>query len=83
MDIVDHLNHGFQVQCAKCEGLGIIFDCTENAPSSTEISCRHCGASRGTLGSLRQLAQSARSDLFDGELQSLPRARATNNPAKT
>jgi hypothetical protein len=58
-------NPGFRIQCTSCDGLGITFDCTENAPSSTQINCRHCGAPRGTLGSLREMAKTSRNDLFD------------------
>jgi len=54
----------FQIQCVACDGLGIVFECTENAPSTTPINCRHCGALRGTLGDLRELAKSERQDLF-------------------
>ena len=43
----------FEVVCINCDTLGIVFDCAEGAPSSTEIKCRHCGGLRGTLGDLR------------------------------
>jgi hypothetical protein len=55
----------FQIVCKTCDGLGIIFECTENAPSSTSITCRHCSAPRGTLGQLRELSISGREDLFE------------------
>ncbi len=42
----------FQIVCKLCDGLGIVFDCTEGAPFNTVIKCRHCGAPRGTLGDL-------------------------------
>jgi ribosomal protein S27E len=47
---------GFRIVCEICDRLGIVFDCTEDAPSSTQINCRHCGAPRGTLGELRNLS---------------------------
>jgi ribosomal protein S27E len=55
----------FRIVCINCDALGIVFDCPENAPPSTPIKCRHCGAPRGTLGDLRQLSFSQRQDLFD------------------
>jgi hypothetical protein len=55
----------FKVVCDNCDALGIIFDCPEDAPSTTPIRCRHCSAPRGTLGELRNLASTDRRDLFD------------------
>jgi hypothetical protein len=56
---------GFRIVCKICDGLGIIFHCEENAPPSTPIKCRHCGALRGTLGELRKLSASGKQDLFE------------------
>ena len=56
---------GFKVICVVCDGLGIIFECGEAAPSSTQIKCRHCGAPRGTLADLRSLSVSGKQDLFE------------------
>jgi ribosomal protein S27E len=55
----------FRIVCIKCDSLGIVFDCPEGAPPSTQIKCRHCGAPRGTLGELRALSSSDRQDLFE------------------
>jgi hypothetical protein len=55
----------FEIVCRICDGLGIIFECAENAPASTPIVCRHCGAPRGTLGQLRSLSLSGKQDLFE------------------
>jgi len=55
----------FQLVCKMCDGLGIVFDCAEGAPSSTAIKCRHCDAPRGTLGELRELTNSDKRDLFE------------------
>lgn len=55
----------FEIICSACDGLGITFECVEGAPSSTPIKCRHCGASRGTLGGLRQLSNSGKPGLFE------------------
>ena len=55
----------FNIVCKVCDGLGIVFDCGEDAPSSTQIKCRHCGAPRGTLGDLRNLSLSGKPDLFE------------------
>jgi ribosomal protein S27E len=54
----------FRIVCVNCDALGIVFDFPENAPTSTIIKCRHCGAPRGTLGELRRLSCSDRQDLF-------------------
>jgi ribosomal protein S27E len=56
---------GFRIVCIKCDALGIVFDCPESAPSSTQIKCQNCGAPRGTLGDLRSLSYSDRQDLFE------------------
>jgi len=55
----------FRIVCINCDALGIVFDCPEGAPSTTQIQCRHCGAPRGTLGDLRKLSCSDRRDLFE------------------
>ena len=55
----------FQIVCKMCDGVGIIFDCPESAPSSTVIKCRHCSAPRGTLGALRDLSVSGKQDVFE------------------
>ena len=57
----------FKIVCDICDALGIAFDLPENAPSSSLIKCRQCGAPRGTLGDLRSLSNSERSDLFERE----------------
>jgi ribosomal protein S27E len=56
---------GFRIVCINCDALGIVFDCPEGAPLSTQIKCQNCGAPRGTLGDLRRLSCSDRRDLFD------------------
>jgi ribosomal protein S27E len=55
----------FRIVCVNCDALGIVFDCTEDAPAWTPIRCQHCGAARGTLGDLRELSVSPRQNLFD------------------
>ncbi len=55
----------FQIVCRNCDGLGIIFEFAEDAPTSAVITCRHCGAPRGSLGDLRRLSTLARQDLFE------------------
>jgi hypothetical protein len=54
----------FQLVCVNCDALGIVFDFAEDAPSSAQIKCRGCDAPRGTLGDLRNLALSDRTDIF-------------------
>ena len=58
----------FQLVCASCDALGIVLVLdkdAERAPSATPIRCRNCGAVRGTLGDLPDLAQSKPRDLID------------------
>ena len=55
----------FQLICIECEGIGVIIEDGELAPSSAVVRCSHCQAARGTLGELRLLAISDRRDLFD------------------
>jgi hypothetical protein len=57
----------FQLVCVNCDALGIVLDYAEGAPSSTPIKCRDCGALRGTLGDLRNLALADQRDTFDVE----------------
>jgi ribosomal protein S27E len=63
--VTQNPQHQFKIVCINCDALGIVFDCPEGAPSSTQIKCRECGALRGTLGDLRNLSCSDRLDLFD------------------
>jgi hypothetical protein len=56
---------GFRIVCTSCDGLGITYQSAEDAPSCTPITCRHCGAPRGTLGELRRLSASCKQDLFE------------------
>jgi ribosomal protein S27E len=56
----------FQLVCVNCDALGIVLDHAEYAPSSTQVKCRGCGAPRGTLGDLRNLAFSDRTDILSG-----------------
>jgi hypothetical protein len=65
MQIPANRPNGFEIICAVCGGLGIILDCPQGAPSSTVVTCRHCGAPRGTLGDLRSLSTSGKQDLFE------------------
>jgi len=55
----------FKLVCDNCDSMGITLDYPEDAPPSTVIRCRNCTAPRGTLGSLRNLANSDRQDLFE------------------
>ncbi len=55
----------FQLVCAQCDSVGLIIDHGEQAPSFSIVRCSHCEASRGTLGELREFANSGRRDLFD------------------
>lgn len=55
----------FKIVCEICDAVGIAFDFPEDAPSSTSIKCRQCGAPRGTIGDLRYLSCTDQRDLFD------------------
>ena len=73
----------FRIVCINCDALGIAFDCAEDAPSWTKIRCRNCGAPRGTLGDLRNLAASDRQDLFDSLISSVHRLAAASWAARS
>ena len=60
------VRHAFQLVCVNCDAPGIVLDHVEYAPSSAQVKCRGCGAPRGTLGDLRDLALSHRTDTFSG-----------------
>jgi hypothetical protein len=55
----------FRLVCDICDSMGVVLDYPEDAPPSKLIRCSICGAPRGTLGALRNLANSDRQDLFD------------------
>lgn len=55
----------FKLVCDICDSIGVLLDYPEDAPPSILIRCSICKAPRGTLGSLRNLANSDRKDLFD------------------
>lgn len=57
--------HQYQAICESCSSIGIHFESGEGAPASMQISCRRCGAPRGTLGALRQLALAGSKELFE------------------
>jgi hypothetical protein len=58
----------FQLVCVECDSVGVIIDGSELAPPSTIVKCSHCQSVRGTLGDLRNLANSGRRDLFDSNV---------------
>jgi hypothetical protein len=54
----------FHLVCASCDALGIVIENdAESASLATPIRCRNCGAVRGTLGGLRDLALSEPHDI--------------------
>jgi hypothetical protein len=55
----------FQLVCVECGSVGVIIDGSELAPRSTIVRCGYCQSARGTLGDLRNLANSGWRDLFD------------------
>lgn len=46
----------FQMVCANCGCLGIKIEDPERAPAEATVYCSVCGASRGNVGALRDLA---------------------------
>ena len=46
----------FQIVCGKCGGLAVKIENPERASRETIVYCRDCGASRGTMGGLRNVA---------------------------
>ena len=46
----------FQIVCGKCGGLAVKIENPERASRETIVYCGDCGASRGTVGGLRDLA---------------------------
>ena len=49
----------FQMVCCDCGGLAIIIEDPVSASRETIVQCGGCGASRGTVGGLRDLAARA------------------------
>jgi hypothetical protein len=47
----------FQVVCESCGSLSIKLENPERAPANAQIRCSGCGAVRGTLANLRDLAR--------------------------
>jgi hypothetical protein len=55
----------FKTVCDACGSLGIKIAHAESAPDITPVECARCGALRGTLGALRELARSGISQLYE------------------
>jgi hypothetical protein len=51
---------GFKVVCNDCGSLSIKVDKQVNAPGTTPVRCGRCGAIRGTLADLHELALRSR-----------------------
>ena len=51
-----NINVEFQMVCDDCGSLTIKIENPEGASRETVVYCGHCGASRGTMGALRDLA---------------------------
>ena len=50
------INGDFQMVCGDCGSLEIKIENPESASRDAIVCCGHCGASRGTIGALRDLA---------------------------
>ena len=61
------VSHQFKPVCESCNSFGIRLEYGEGAPSSMQIRCSGCGAPRGTLGALRDLARTGSTDSFELE----------------
>jgi hypothetical protein len=46
----------FQMVCGNCGGLGVKIEDPERASREAMVYCSDCGAPRGTMGGLRDLA---------------------------
>jgi len=57
--------HQFKQVCESCNSFGVRLDYGEGAPSSMQIRCSGCGAPRGTLGALRDLARTGSRESFE------------------
>ena len=55
-DVSDFQRSGFKVVCERCGSLSIKLENPERARASEQIQCGGCGAVRGTLADLRDLA---------------------------
>ena len=56
-DAVTREGSGFQMVCADCGSLSIRVEDPVNSPVTTLVLCGCCGAVRGTLGELHDLAR--------------------------
>jgi len=55
---------GFKTVCQECGSLSIKVADPVNAPGTTAVQCGRCGAVRGTLAELHDLARRA-DDVFE------------------
>lgn len=55
---------GFKIVCNDCGSLSIKVADPVNAPDTTPVQCGRCGAIRGTLADLHDLARRSR-DVFE------------------
>ena len=55
----------FKSVCDVCGTFGIKITDPQSDRDSTVVECARCGAPRGTLGSLRKLARSGISQLYE------------------
>jgi hypothetical protein len=55
---------GFEIVCNDCGSLSIKVADLANAPDNTPVQCGRCGAIRGTLADLHDLALRSR-DVFE------------------
>jgi len=56
-DLSDYQRCGFKVVCESCGSLSIKLENPERSRASEQIQCGGCGAVRGTLADLRDLAR--------------------------
>ena len=56
-DVSDFERCSFKVVCESCGSLSIKLENPERAPANAQIQCSGCGAVRGTLADLRDLAR--------------------------
>ena len=56
-------NFEFQIVCISCGGLAIKIEDPVKAPREATVYCGDCGAARGTVGALRDLAVQTNSNV--------------------
>jgi hypothetical protein len=73
-------NFEFQIVCINCGCLAIKIEDPVRAPREATVYCGDCGAARGTVGALRDLAVQTNSNVPTRSQQPPKNGRTTNDP---